>query len=97
MWHNLYAKPFTKVLILVGCQVTSNILGILNYESDWKYYKHVKCGQSFHLQSYSFEKKAILYGAAKMHKKSIMGTECVYNWTDMMVGMGIDKIVHHDR
>ena len=24
--------------------------------------------------------------------KSIMGTRCVYNWTNMMVGMGLDKI-----
>ena len=32
----------------------------------------------------------------KMHKNSIMRTRCVYNWTDMMVDMGLDKIVHHD-
>ena len=25
-----------------------------------------------------------------------MGKRYVYNWTDMMVGTGIDKIVHHD-
>ena len=32
-----------------------------------------------------------------MHKNSIMGTRCVYNWTDMMVDMGLDNIVHNDR
>ena len=32
-----------------------------------------------------------------MHKNSIMGTRCVYNCTDMMVEMGLDKIVHNDR
>ena len=32
-----------------------------------------------------------------MHKNSIMGTRYVYNWTDMMVDMGIDNIVHNDR
>ena len=26
-----------------------------------------------------------------------MGTRCVYNWTDMMVDMGLDKILHNDR
>ena len=26
-----------------------------------------------------------------------MGTICVYNWTNMMVDMGLDKIVHNDR
>ena len=32
-----------------------------------------------------------------MHTKSITRTRCVYNWTGMMVDMGIDNIVHHDR
>ena len=26
-----------------------------------------------------------------------MGTRCVYNWTDMMVDMGLDNIVNNDR
>ena len=26
-----------------------------------------------------------------------MGTRCVYNWTDMVVDMGLDNIVHNDR
>ena len=49
------------------------------------------------MKSESYEKQAILYGAQKMHKNSIMGTRCVYNWTDMMVDMGLDNIVHNDR
>ena len=32
-----------------------------------------------------------------MQKNSIIGTRCVYNWTEMMVDMGLDKIVHNDR
>ena len=32
-----------------------------------------------------------------MHKNSIMGTICVYNWTDMMVDMGLDNIVNNYR
>ena len=32
-----------------------------------------------------------------MHKDSIMGTRCVYNWTDMMVEIGLDNTVHEDR
>ena len=32
LWHNLYKNPFTKVLRQVGCQVTSEILGIGTYE-----------------------------------------------------------------
>ena len=28
LWHNIYAKTFTKVLGLVGCRVASKILGI---------------------------------------------------------------------
>ena len=28
LWQNRYANPFIKVLGLVGCQVTSKILGI---------------------------------------------------------------------
>ena len=34
---------------------------------------------------------------AKMHKNSIIGKRCVYNWTYMMVDMGLDNIVHNDR
>ena len=26
-----------------------------------------------------------------------MGTRCVYNWTDIMVEMVIDNIVHNDK
>ena len=97
MWHNLYANPFTKVLVLVGCQVISKILGIGHSEINWKEYKHVQYGQRSCLQSDSSEKQAILYGASKMHKKLIVGTSCVYNWTYMMVDMGIDNIVHNDK
>ena len=32
-----------------------------------------------------------------MQKNSIMVIICVYNWTNMMVVMGLDKIVHNDR
>ena len=97
MWHNLYAYPFTKVLGLVGFQVTSKILGVAPSEINWKEYKHVQCGQRSRLQSYSYEKQAILYGVSKMHKNSIVGTRCVYNWTNMMVDIFIVNIVHHDR
>ena len=97
MWHNMYAKPFTKFLGLVGCLVTSKIIGIGPSESNWKKYKHVQHGQRSRLQSDSSEKQAILYGMVNMHKNSMMGTRCVYNWTNMMVGVGLDKIVHHDR
>ena len=30
-------------------------------------------------------------------KKFIMGIRCEYNWTDMMVEMGLDNIVNDDR
>ena len=56
------------------------MLGIGISEINWKYYKHVQSGQMSRLQSNSFEKQAILYGADKMHKNSIMGTRCLYNW-----------------
>ena len=36
LWQNLYAKPFTKVLVLVGFQLTSNILGIVPSKRYWK-------------------------------------------------------------
>ena len=75
----------------------SKILGIGPSEINGKYYKHVKSGQKSHLHSESSEKQSILYGAANMHKYSIIGIRCVYNWTDMMVDMGIDNIVHDDR
>ena len=42
------------------------------------------------------EKQAILYGAAKMHKHSIMGTRYVYNFNYNLVDMGLDNIVNHD-
>ena len=32
-----------------------------------------------------------------MHKNSITGTICVYNWTNMMFYMGIDNIVYNNR
>ena len=97
LWHNMYANPFTKVLGLVGCRMTSKNLGIGPSERNWKDYKHVQNGQSSSLQSESPEKKDIIYGAAKMHKNSIIVTRCAYNWTDMMVDMGLDNIVNNDR
>ena len=93
----MYAKPFTKVLGLVGCRMTSKILGIGPSEGNWKDYKHVQRSQRSRLQSDSSEKQAILYGASKMHKNTITGTRCVYNWTNMMVEMGLDNIVPNDR
>ena len=65
----MYANPFTKVLGMVGCRVTSKILSIGTSERNWKYYKHVQRGQRSCLQSEFSEKQAILYGVAKMHKK----------------------------
>ena len=97
MWNNLYKNPFTKVLGLVDCQVTSKILGIGPSERNWNDYKYVQRVQRSHMQSNSSKKQAILYGAANMHKNSIMGIRCVYNWTDMMVDTGLDIIVHNDR
>ena len=35
--------------------------------------------------------------AQQIWKKIIMGTRCVYNWTDMIVGMGLDKNFNNDR
>ena len=49
------------------------------------------------MQNDSQENQAIPYGAANIHKNSIMGKQCVYSWTDMMVDMGIDNIVNNDR
>ena len=97
LWHNLYENPFTKALGLVVCEVTSTIIGIGT--SEWKCidYKHVQHGQSSRLHSDSSDKQNILYVAANMHKNSIMGTRCVYNWTNMMVDMGLDNIIHNYR
>ena len=93
----MYANTFTKVLGLVGCQVTSKIIGIGPFESNWKDYKHVQRDQISCLHSESSDKQAVLYGAAKMHKNSIMGTICVYKWNEMMVDMGPNNIVHNYR
>ena len=41
LWQNMYANPYTKVLGLVGCQVTSKMLGIGPSEINRKDYKHV--------------------------------------------------------
>ena len=32
-----------------------------------------------------------------MHIDSITGKRCVYNWTNIIIDMGLDNIVHHDR
>ena len=77
LWQNMYAKPFTKVLGLVGCRVTSKIIGIRPSEINREDYKNFQRGQRSRLQSDLSEKQAILYGAAKMHNNSIMGTRCV--------------------
>ena len=74
----------------------SKILGIRPSERNGKDYKHFQRGQRSCLQNDSYEKQAILYDAAKMHKQYIMGTRCVYNWTIIMVDMGLDNIVHND-
>ena len=91
----MYAKPPTKILVLIGCQVTSKILDIRPSEINWKDYKHVQCGKRSRLQSDSSEKQAILYGAENMHKTYIMGTRCFYNFNYIMVYMGLDKIVYN--
>ena len=49
------------------------------------------------MQSDSSKKQAILYGAANMYKNSIMGSRCVYNWTNMMVHMCLNNIVNNDE
>ena len=97
LWHNMYAKTFTKVPGLVGCRVISKILGIGTSKINSKEYKHVQRGQRSRMQSDSSDNQAVLYGATKMHTNSITGTRFVYNWTNMMVGMGLDNIVHNDR
>ena len=68
MWNNLYSEPFTKVLVLVGCQVTSKILGVGPSEINWKDYKHVQRGQRSCMKSDSSKNQDILYGTAKMEK-----------------------------
>ena len=73
------------------------IIDIGTSESNWKEYKHAQCGQRSRLQSDSSEKQAMLYDAANMHKSSIMGTRCLYKWTNMMSDMGLDNIVHNYR
>ena len=93
----MYVNPFTKFLILVGCQVIPKILGIGPSGINWKDYKHVQHGQRSPLKSESSKNQTILYGAAKMYKHYIMGTRYLYNWTKMMVDMVLDKIVHNDR
>ena len=93
----MYAMPFTKVLGQVGFQVTSKVLGIVPYGSNQKDYKHVHRGQSSRLQSDSYEKQYILYVTEKMNTNSIMGTIYVYKWTGIIVAIGLDNIVHHDR
>ena len=93
----MYANPFTKILGLVGFQVTSKSIGIKPSERNWKDYKNLKRGQRSLLQSDSPKNQDILYGADKMHKNSIMVTMCVYNWTGMMVDIGLDNIVHNNR
>ena len=97
LWHNLYTNSFTNFLVLVGCRVTSKILGVGPSEINWKYYNHVQRGQSSCLQSDSSEKQSIFYGASKMDKNSIMGTRFFYNWTDMMVDIVLDNIVKNYR
>ena len=97
MWHNLYAKPSTNILVLVGCRVTSKLLGIGPSERNQKDYNHVQRDQRSRMQRDSSENQAILYGAAKMHKNSVVGKICVYNQTNMMVDMGLDNIVYNDR
>ena len=77
--------------------MTSKILSIGTSERNWKDYKHVQRGQRSRLQSDSSKKQDILYGMTKMHKDFIMGTRCVYNWTNMMVDMGLYNIMHNDR
>ena len=76
----------------------SNIKNIIigTSERNWKYYKCVQHGQSSCLNSGSYDNQAILSGAVNMHTNFIMGTRCVYNWTNMMVDMGIYTIVNHD-
>ena len=93
----MYAKPFTKLLVLVGCQVTSKNIGIRPSETIWKYYKHVQHGQRLRLPSDSSNKQDILYVAANMQTNSIMGIRCVNNCTDMIVDIGLYNIVNIDR
>ena len=51
LWHNMYPNPFTKFLGLVGCRVTSKVLGIGTSEINWKEYKHIQRGQRSRLQT----------------------------------------------
>ena len=73
----MYANPFTKVMILFGCQLTSKIIGIGPSERNCNYYKHFQHVKMSRLQSDLSENQAILDGADNVHKNSIMGTRCV--------------------
>ena len=97
MWHNLYVKLFTKVLGQVGCRLTSQLssselLKILVRTNTLSYKARGHVCRVTHPIS-----KIYFMARQRCTKTFIMGKICVYNWTNKIFDMGLDKILHYDR
>ena len=64
LWHQKYSLPFTKVLGIVACRVTSKVLVICAVERSWGDVKTIKSGKRSAISSYVSEKQSTGYTSA---------------------------------
>ena len=68
IWHEKYSKPHTKVLGIVGCQVTAQNLGIGPCERNWGGVKGIKTGNRVCISGETTGKRAIIYTSALVNE-----------------------------
>jgi hypothetical protein len=68
LWHEKYSLPYTVVLGVVGCHVTSKLRGIGPAERSWGGVKQIKDGVRSHLGGESTEKRSVIYVTAKIQE-----------------------------
>ena len=61
IWHKTYSVHCTEILGLLGCLVTSKILGIGTAERNWKQIKAIKTGQRANMGAEKCKQQALIY------------------------------------
>ncbi len=74
--------PYTQVIEIVACRVTSERLGIGADERSWSDVKMIKSGKWSNLSGYSLEKQTILYKSAHLEEAKICSDHESSNGSD---------------
>ncbi len=71
LWHEKHSIPYTSVLGIVACHVTSKLCGIGPAKKSWGAVNQVKNGKRSHLSGESTKKRSILFVSSKISQARI--------------------------